>query len=215
MIKVLLVESQTLLREGLHALLKASDELEVVGAAANGREAIRLAKKLNPDVILMGAAVPDMTSVEAARQIRSAQPHIRILILSADVSRQEVFECLQAGAAGVVHTNSSTTELLSGIHKVLSSGTYLSPELANLVVGGYFRKAQDQREVNEMDVLTEREVEVLRLMVEGNASNKIAQTLNISARTVETHRRNIMEKLNVHSVAGLTKFAIRHGLTSL
>jgi DNA-binding NarL/FixJ family response regulator len=215
MIKVLLVEDQALPRAGFRALLDTSDELQVIGEAANGREAVRLAKKLNPDVILMDVAMPEMNGIEASRQIHDAQPHIRILMLSMHTNRQYLFESLRAGAAGFVPKDSAFTELLSAIQTVVSSGTYLSPPLAHLVLDDYFRRAQGNEEINELEILSSREREVLQLIAEGNSSAGIAQEMHISARTVDTHRHNIMKKLDIHSIAGLTKFAIRNGLCSL
>jgi DNA-binding NarL/FixJ family response regulator len=215
MIKVLLVEDLTLARAGFRALLDTSDALEVVGEAAHGREAIRLAKKLNPDVVLMDVAMPEMNGIEATRQIHAAQPHIRILMLSMHANRQYLFESLQAGAAGFVPKDSAFSELLAAIHSVVASGTYLSPPLAHLVLDDYFRRAQGKNEVSELEILSSREREVLQLIAEGNSSSEIALTMHISARTVDTHRHNIMKKLDIHSIAGLTKFAIRHGLCSL
>lgn len=215
MIKVLLVEDQALPRAGFRALLATSNDLDVVGEAANGRDAIRAAKKLNPDVILMDVAMPEMNGIEATRQIHSAQPHIRILMLSMYANRQYLFESLRAGAAGFVPKDSAFTELLSAIHAVATSGTYLSPPLAHLVLDDYFRRAQGKNEISEVEILSSREREVLQLIAEGNSSAEIAQAMHISARTVDTHRHNIMKKLDIHSIAGLTKFAIRHGLCSL
>jgi DNA-binding NarL/FixJ family response regulator len=215
MIKVLLVEDQALPRAGIRALLDASGELEVVGEAGNGREAVRLAKKLNPDVVLMDVAMPDMNGIEASRQIHEAQPHIRILMLSMHVNRQYLFESLRAGAAGFVPKDTAFTELLSAIQTVVSSGTYLSPPLAHLVLDDYFRRAQGKDQLSELEILSNREREVLQLIAEGNSSADIAREMHISARTVDTHRHNIMKKLDIHSIAGLTKFAIRNGLCSL
>jgi DNA-binding NarL/FixJ family response regulator len=215
MIKVLLVEDQALPRAGFRALLDTSADLEVVGEAANGREAVRLAKKLNPDVILMDVAMPDMNGIEASRQIHDAQPGIRILMLSMYTNRQYLFESLRAGAAGFVPKDSAFTELLSAIQTVVSSGTYLSPPLAHLVLDDYFRRAQGKDQMSELEILSNREREVLQLIAEGNSSAGIAQQMHISARTVDTHRHNIMKKLDIHSIAGLTKFAIRNGLCSL
>ena len=215
MIKVLLVEDLTLSRAGIRALLETADTLEVVGEAANGREAVRLAKKLEPDVILMDVAMPEMNGIEATRQIHVEQPQIRILMLSMHTNRQYLFESLQAGAAGFVPKDAAFAELLSAIHAVVANGTYLSPPLAHLVMDDYFRRAQGKNEVSELAVLSGREREVLQLIAEGNSSAEIAQTMHISARTVDTHRYNIMKKLEIHSIAGLTKFAIRNGLCSL
>jgi DNA-binding NarL/FixJ family response regulator len=215
MIKVLLVEDMALSRAGLRALLETSDQLEVVGEAANGREAIKLAKKLNPDVVLMDVAMPDMNGIEATRQIHAAQPNVRIVMLSMYANRQYLFESLQAGAAGFVPKDSAFADLLAAIKSVMTSGTYLSEPLSHMVLDDYFRRAQGKKEVNELEILTSREREVLQLIAEGNSSAEIAQTMHISARTVDTHRHNIMKKLDIHSIAGLTKFAIRNGLCSL
>jgi two-component system, NarL family, response regulator NreC len=215
MIRVLLVEDLTLSRAGVRALLQTSEKIEVVGEAANGREAIKLAKKLNPDVILMDVAMPEMNGIEATRTIHAEQPHIRVLMLSMHSNRQYLFESLQAGAAGFVPKDVAFAELLSAIHAVVANGTYLSPPLAHMVMDDYFRRAQGKNEISELAVLSGREREVLQLIAEGNSSSEIAQAMHISARTVDTHRHNIMKKLDIHSIAGLTKFAIRNGLCSL
>lgn len=215
MIRVLVVEDLTLSRAGVRALLQTSDKIEVVGEAANGREAIRLAKKLEPDVILMDVAMPEMNGIEATRQIHAEHPQIRVLMLSMHSNRQYLFESLQAGAAGFVPKDVAFSELLSAIHAVVTKGTYLSPPLAHMVMDDYFRRAQGKNEVSELAVLSGREREVLQLIAEGNSSAEVAQIMHISARTVDTHRHNIMKKLDIHSIAGLTKFAIRNGLCSL
>ncbi len=136
-------------------------------------------------------------------------------MLSMHSNRQYLFESLQAGAAGFVPKDVAFSELLSAIHAVVANGTYLSPPLAHLVMDDYFRRAQGKNEVSELAVLSGREREVLQLIAEGNSSAEIAQTMHISARTVDTHRHNIMKKLDIHSIAGLTKFAIRNGLCTL
>jgi DNA-binding NarL/FixJ family response regulator len=215
MIKILLVEDMALVRSGLRALLDTSDEVEVVGEAANGREAIRLSKKLNPDVILMDLAMPELNGIEAARNIHGAQPNVRIVMLTMHTDRQYLFESLRAGAVGYIPKDAAFTELLTGIKTVMQSGKYLSPPLAPLVLDDYFRRAHGNDDASELSKLSNREREVLQLIAEGNSSAEIAQLLHISARTVDTHRHNIMEKLAIHSIAGLTKFAIRHGLCSL
>lgn len=215
MIKALLVEDMTLTRSGFRALLENSGKVEVIGEAADGREAIKLAEKLNPDIILMDVSMPGLNGIEATRQIRAAQPHIRILMLSMHTAGPYVFESLRAGAAGYVLKDATFPELLSAIETVVGGGTYLSPSLTNVAVEDYVRLARGQHDTSELDKLSTREREVLQLIAEGHSSSNIARQLHISARTVDTHRHNIMQKLDIHSVAGLTKFAVRHGLCSL
>jgi len=218
-IKVLLVEGQALSRAGFHALLDTRDELEVVGEAANGLDAIRLAKKLNPDVVLMDRDVPQANGIEATRRIHTTQPHIRIIILFMDTNRQFLFETLRAGAAGIVPMDATFTELLSAIHAVVTSGKYLNPQLAHLVLDDYFRRTQGSKKaknvINDLELISGREREVLQLIADGNSSPEIATALQISARTVDAHRHHIMQKLDINSIAGLTRFAIRHGLCVL
>jgi DNA-binding NarL/FixJ family response regulator len=164
---------------------------------------------------LMDVAMPEMNGIEATRQIHAAQPHIRILMLSMHANRQYLFESLQAGASGFVPKDSAFSDLLKAIHSVVASGTYLSPPLADLVLDDYFRRAQGKNEKSELEILSSREREVLQLIAEGNSSTEIALHMHISARTVDTHRHHIMKKLDIHTIAGLTKFAIRNGLCSL
>jgi DNA-binding NarL/FixJ family response regulator len=215
MIRILLVGGQTLCRAGLRALLQTAAEVEVIEEAASGREAILLAKKLNPEVILMDTAIVDAKVIEATRQIHGTQPGICIIVLSARTDRQHLFEALQAGAVGFVSKDSAATELLVAIHAVVTSGTYLSPSVAHLVLDHYFLRVQADPESSELEVLSEREREVLKLIADGNSNAAIAKAMHISQRTVETHRQNMMKKLDIHSVAGLTKFAVRLGLSSI
>jgi len=215
MIKILLVGGQTLCRAGLRALLQTSIDFEVIDEEASGHEAVRLAKKLNPDVILMDTAKVDAKAIEATRQIHAAQPDIRIIVLSARASRQHLYEALQAGAVGFVSKESAATELLAAIHAVMTVGTFLSPSVAHLVLDRYFHRTQADPEAADLDVLSKREREVLQLIADGNSSAAIAKAMHISSRTVDAHRHNLMKKLDIHSIAGLTKFAIRHGLSSM
>src|SRR5580765_1159221 len=213
--KVLLVEDLTLNRSGIKALLEQSGEVQVVGEAADGREAIKLAQKLNPDVVLMDVAMPELNGIEATRQIRKSHPRIHIIMLSIHADRQYIFESLRAGASGYVPKNAAVNELLAAIKSVLSGGTFLSSSLANVVMENYLRRARGDNPLSDLEKLSAREREVLQLIAEGNSSVEIARRLHISARTVDTHRQHVMEKLDIHSIAGLTKFAIRHGLCSL
>jgi two-component system, NarL family, response regulator NreC len=213
--KVLLVEDFTLIRSGVRALLESSGKVQVVGEAVNGRDAIKLAKQVNPDIVLMDVAMPEMTGIEATRQIRAAQPNVRVIMLSMHADRQYIFESLRAGASGYVDKNVALNELLTAIETVLAGRTYLSSESADVVKDEYLRWVRGEHTATELEKLTAREREVLQLIAEGNSSAEIARRLFISVRTVDTHRFHIMEKLEIHSIAGLTKFAIRNGLGSL
>jgi DNA-binding NarL/FixJ family response regulator len=212
---ILLAEDHTLIRSGVRALLEQSGKVEVVDEVGDGRAAVRQAHQLNPDVVLMDVAMPEMNGIEAARQIRQAQPQVRVIMLSIHADRQYVFESLRAGASGYVLKNVALTELLSAIESVANGDTFLSPSLAPLVVEHYVRMAKGKPAASALEALSAREREVLQLLAEGNSSAEIAQRLHISARTVDTHRHNLMEKLDIHSIAGLTKFAIRNGLCEL
>jgi two-component system, NarL family, response regulator NreC len=213
--KVLLAEDLNILRSGVRALLERSGQVQIVGEAANGREALKLAQKLQPDVVLMDVAMPELNGIEAARQIRKALPQTRVMMLSMHADRQYIFESLRAGASGYVLKDAGIEEVLTAIKTVITGGTYLSSSLADVVLDDYMRRARGQDAKSEMDKLSAREREVLQLLAEGDSSAEIARRLHISARTVDSHRQHIMEKLEIHSIAGLTKFAIRHGLCAL
>jgi two-component system, NarL family, response regulator NreC len=213
--KVLLAEDLTLLRSGVRALLESTGKVQIVGEAGDGREALKQAQKLNPDVVLMDVAMPEMNGIEATRQIRKALPQVRVMMLSMHADRQYIFESLRAGASGYVLKTTALNELLSAIQTVVTGGTFLSASLADLVMEDYLRRARGYHAETELEKLSAREREVLQLLAEGNSSSEIARRLHISTRTVDTHRQHIMEKLDIHSIAGLTRFAIRHGLSSL
>ncbi|HYV35825.1 MAG TPA: response regulator transcription factor [Gemmataceae bacterium] len=213
--KVLLVEDLALTRCGMRVLLEKSGDVQIVGEAGDGREACKMAQKLNPEVVLMDVAMPEMNGIEATRQIRKALPRIHVVMLTMHADRQYIFESLRAGAAGYVLKTAALTEVLTAIKTVLAGGTYLSSSLSTVVMQDYLRRARGEQSESELEKLSAREREVLQLLAEGNSSSEIARRLHISTRTVDTHRQHIMEKLAIHSIAGLTKFAIRHGLCSL
>ena len=214
-VRIILAEDHTLVRSGVRALLEASGDVEIVGEAANGREAIEAAGRLNPDLILMDVAMPVLNGIEAASQLHDSQPDVRVLMLSMHVDRQYVFESLKAGARGYLLKAAAYTELLTAIKTVMSGRNYISPPLTDVVMEDYVRRAQGDFQKSEIDKLSAREREVLQLISEGKSSGEAAAVLHISVRTVDTHRHNIMTKLKIHTIAGLTKFAIRHGLGSL
>jgi two-component system, NarL family, response regulator NreC len=215
MIKVLLAEDLALNRTAYRALLETTGEVEVIGEAATGREAVRLARKLKPDVIMMDVVMPELNGIEAARQIHAAQPDVHILMVSMYAERHYIFESLRAGALGYVPKQAALSELMSGIRAVHAGGTYLSPPLSGLVMDDYVRRARGKDDTSELAKLSPRERQVLQLIAEGHSSAAIARTLHISTRTVDTHRHNLMEKLGIHSVAELTRFAIRNGVSAM
>ncbi|MGN6371302.1 MAG: response regulator [Phycisphaerae bacterium] len=212
---VLLAEDHALVRRGIRTMLEVEADMRVVGECGDGREAVRLFNRLRPDLVLMDVAMPDLNGIEAVRQMVASHPGSRIIMLSMHADGQYVVESLRAGASAYVLKDAAFGELLSAIKAVRDGNRYLSPPLNESMLTDYVRATRGERGVTEVDVLSNREREVLQLIGEGNTSAEIAGKLEISVRTVETHRQHIMEKLNIHSVAGLTKFAIRHGLCSL
>ena len=216
-IRILIADDHKIVCDGLKALLKAQPEMEIVAQAANGREAVKLAHQQKPDMVIMDVAMPDLNGLEAVRQILSAHPHIKVIALSMHSDRRYVTGMLSAGASGYILKHCAFEELVHAIHVVLSNQVYLSPAIAGIVVSELAQsKASRSRQSPSVSrQLTSREREVLQLIAEGHSARDIAQRLHLSVKTIETHRRQMMEKLGIHSVADLTKFAIREGLTSL
>ncbi len=212
--KVLLADDHAMMRGGLRMLLEQNAELAVVGEAEDGRETVRLVKKLSPDVVVMDIAMPDMNGIEATRQIVADHPGVKVIALSMHSDRHFVSEMLKAGATAYLLKQCAVDELLAAIKTVLKNQTYLSPCISGVVVD-HFVRSSSKSEPSAFSHLTDREREVLQLMAEGKSSKVIANQLNLSIKTIETHRMKIMEKLNIHTVAELTKYAIREGLTSL
>ena len=214
-LNVLLVEDHTLVRSGIRALLESAPGLAVVGEAANGRRAVEMVGQLKPELVLMDVTMPELNGIDAARQIRVAHPDTRVLILSMHEDRQYVFESLKAGANGYVLKAAAFQDLLGAIQTVMAGKNYISPALADTVMNDYVRRAKGEGKDSDLHRLSAREREVLQLIAEGKSSGEVGELLGISVRTVDTHRHNIMTKLEIHSIAGLTKFAIRHGLCVL
>jgi DNA-binding NarL/FixJ family response regulator len=185
--------------------------MQVAGNASTGREAVRLTRELEPDVVIMDVAMPELNGIEATRQIVDAQPATRVIGLSMHADKRFIRGMLEARAAGYLLKECAAAELALAIRTVVGGRIYLSPAITGVVVEDYVGRRSDERH----RLLTPREREVLQLLAEGNSTREIAQSLFISVKTVETHRRQIMEKVQIHSVAELTKFAIKEGLTSL
>jgi two-component system, NarL family, response regulator NreC len=214
-IRILLVDDHSIFRQGLRVLLDKKEGFEVVGEAENGRVGLSLARKHEPDVIVMDINMPDLNGVDAARQILAELPRTRIIALSMYSDRSYVKGMLKAGVAGYLLKNCAFEELSKAVLAVVGHQTYLSPKISD-VVRKEFVKMMDSGEAGSVaEVLTDKEREVLQLIAEGKKTKDIADRLHISVKTVEARRSKIMEKLKINSVAGLTKFAIREGLTSV
>ena len=212
-IKVLVADDHQIMREGLRAMLEKEHDIVVLGEAEDGRMIERMARELAPDVIIMDVAMPDLNGIEATRQIVAELPGVKIIALSMHDDRRFVLNMLKAGAAGYMLKDSAFTDLAKAIRVVMSGKTYLSHEVTDIVVKDYVSSSQPA-ESSAFHLLSPREREVLQLLAEGKTSAQIGENLHISVKTVETHRQQIMIKLKIRSVAELTKYAIREGLTS-
>ncbi len=213
-IRILLADDHKITRQGLRSLLDENDDMEVLAEAENGRDAIELARKLNPDVIIMDVSMPDLNGVEASRQIIQDNPDIKVIALSMHSDTLFVSEMLKSGASGYLLKDCAFQELEQAIRTVTDGKAYLSPSISGVVVEDYLHRLS-KADMSTSEVLTDREREVLQLIAEGQSTKQVALKLHISAKTVETHRRQIMNKLDMHTVAELTKYAIRKGLTAL
>ncbi len=213
-IRVLIADDHKILRQGLITLLQGESDIEVVGEADDGYKTMELIKESQPDVVIMDVAMPNLNGVEVTRQVVAAFPGIRIIALSMHADRRFVVGMLAAGAWGYLLKDSAFEELALSIRSVMDYRVYLSPGIAGVVVKDYMDRLMASGSLDAA-ALTSRETEVLQLLAEGKTTADIASLLEISVKTVETHRKQIMDKLNLHSVAELTKYAIREGLTSL
>ena len=212
--RVLIADDHKIMRDGLRSLLSDQGGFEVVGEAENGLQAVQLARETSPDVVIMDVAMPDLNGMDASRQILESLHGAKVVALSMHADRRFVAEMLRAGASGYVLKHAAFEELVAAIRAVTVGRTYLSSSILDVVVSDYVRKLDDSAEGAHAR-LTDRERQVLQLVAEGHNTKEVALTLNVSVKTVETHRQNIMNKLEVHSLAGLTKFAVREGLTGL
>ncbi|MQY50625.1 response regulator transcription factor [Rhodocyclus tenuis] len=210
--RVLLVDDHKILREALGSVLERENDLALIGEASEGDEALRLSRELKPDVVVMDIGLPLVSGIEVTRRLLRDHPDIRVLALSTFSDRRIVLQMLDAGASGYIVKSAGRDELLRGIRSLAQGRTYICPEVAAIVVDSVRGRKPTQRINGER--LGRREREVLQLLADGRTSPEIAGTLHIATSTVEVHRRNIMRKLDLHSVAELTKYAIRNGLTT-
>jgi DNA-binding NarL/FixJ family response regulator len=214
-IKVMLVDDHKMVSEVLSALLARETDMEVVAIAENGRDAIRMARETKPDVIVMDLTMPELNGLEACRRIMAETPESRIIVLSMHMEKEYVVEALKAGAKGYIQKMSAFKTLVGSIRCVQEKNGFLDPTITGIVLKDYIEHLNKPGATNEQSALSTREREVLQLIAEGKSTKDIAFTLDISAKTVETHRRQIMQKLQLTNVAELTRFAIREGITSL
>lgn len=210
-IRILLADDHRIVRDGLRNLLEKKCDADVIGEAETGRVAVQLARKLRPDVVLMDLAMPDLNGLEATRKIVTEAPEVKVVVLSMHADRRFVTGALSSGASGYLLKDCSFEELAVALRAVAAGQRYLSPAVAGVVIEHLGRTPN----CSPCAVLTPREREILQLLAEGTTTKKIASKLNVSVKTVETHRHQIMQKLSVGSIAELTKYAIREGLTSL
>lgn len=208
-IRVLLADDHAMLRDGLQALLQAAADIEVAGSASNGREALRLAAELNPDVIVMDITMPDMNGLEALALLREKHPRIRVVMLSMHSSSEHVYRALNAGAAGYLLKESAGEDIVTAIRRVHAGRSYMSPALSALER----RSAPRSDGGGPLASLSSRERQVLQLVVEGRSSSEIAALVHLSPKSVDTYRSRLMKKLGVSDLPALVKFAVRHGLT--
>lgn len=212
--RIIIAEDHTILREGLRAMLSSTPDLEVIGEVDNGRAAIQCAEDMKHDLILMDLSMPRMTGMDAIREIKKRSPNTKILALTVHKDEEYILAALQAGADGYVLKDATQDELIMAIKTVLMGKPYLSPGVSEKVIGGYLEGRKTLEPQSAWDTLTQREREILKLIAEGYRNREIADYLCISVKTVDTHRTNLMKKLNIHSVASLTAFAIEKGLVT-
>ena len=212
--KVLIADDHQILREGLCALLRTIPGVAVLGEAGNGRDAVTLARRLCPDVVLMDISMPGLNGIDATREIRASLPQVRVIALSVHSDRQSVVDMLEAGAQGYVPKECTLDELAGAMRTVMTGNVYLSPGVSTLVVDEYVRHPRPGP-ADASPALTPREREVLQLLAEGHSTKEIASRLTCGVKTVETHRAHLSAKTGLHSIADLTKYAIRHGLTTV
>jgi two-component system response regulator NreC len=215
MIRVLLADDHTLFREGVRALLATEEDIEVVGEASNGEEAVRMAVELSPDVVVMDLMMPVMNGIEATQRIHDSRPEVKVLVLSMYDDEEYVQRLLAAGACGCMLKQATGDELVRAVREVVSGGMPLHPAVAARLVKDYVRRVQGQDDASVSGALTPRELEVLRLVAEGHTNQDVADRLGLSRKTVDAHRTNLMRKLGLHDVTELVKYALRHRIITL
>ena len=214
-IRVLIADDHKIVRQGIRKLLEAEPDLEVVGEALDGREVVKKASQLKPDLVLIDIAMPNLNGLEATRQIKKALPKVKVLILTMHKNEEYVLQSLQAGASGYLLKDAAVEDLVFAIRSVHRLDSFLSPAVSKTVIGAYLSKNKSKKKLSAFEVLTDREREILQLIAEGHTNQQVADTLFISVKTVEAHRSNIMRKLDIHDITELVKYAIKKGIIDL
>ena len=212
--RILLADDHKIVREGLRSLLEKQPDMEIIAEAADGRTTVKLVQEMSPNVVIMDVAMPGLNGIEATRQIITKVPGVKVVALSMYSDRRFIAGMLSAGASGYLLKDCALEELVEAIHTVVANGSYLSPTIIDVVVKDYIHHLE-KTDPSAFSVLTTREREVLQLLAEGKTVKEIASQLGRSVKTIETHRQQIMDKLRIHSIAELTKYAIREGLIVL
>jgi DNA-binding NarL/FixJ family response regulator len=215
MTKIVVADDHKIVRQGLRTLLTAEHDMEVLAEADNGRDVLRLARELQPDIIIMDISMPDLNGIDATRQLLTETPGVKVVALSMHSDSLFVLNMLKAGASGYLLKDCALEELVKAIRTVMANKTYLSPGISDILIKDFMQGWSTSSGASAFSVLTAREREVLQLMAEGRSTVQIATSLCVSVKTVEAHRKQLMNKLGIHNIAGLTKYAIREGLTSL
>ena len=214
-INVFLVDDHTIVRDGLNALIKSQRNINVIGTADDGLDAVHQINVFKPDVVLMDISMPILNGIEATVKILENNPDTRIIILSMHDDPEHIYRALKAGAKGYLLKDSAGQEVVQAIRQVNAGGTYLSQKVADKVADNFLDQKTKKASFRSLDLLINRELETLRMVVEGKSSVEISRDLNLSKKTIETYRSRIMDKLGIHDIPGLVKYAIQQGLTSL
>lgn len=214
-VKLLVADDHKIFRQGIKKLLEEEPDLQVVGEAADGRETIKKATELKPDVILMDIAMANLNGLQATKQIKKILPDTKVIMVTMHKNEEYVLQSFQAGASGYILKEGAVEELVSAIRTIHQDKSFLSPAISKTLIDAYLRKMETGKTETPFDLLTDREREVLQLIAEGNTNREVAKLLFISVKTVEAHRAHIMQKLNIHEIARLVKYAIQKGLVDL
>jgi DNA-binding NarL/FixJ family response regulator len=214
-IRVLVADDHAIIREGLGVMLGNQPDMEVVGVAANGREAIRLVDEDEPDVAVIDISMPELNGIEAIQQLLPRHPHMKVIVLSIHATKPYVYRSLKAGAKGYLIKETAGLEVVKAVRAVVRGERYLSQRIADLLTDASFRNLEPSMDTSPLEQLSPREREILQLVAEGKTSQEIAERLSISSKTVDTYRSRLMHKIGVEDMAGLIKFAIQHGVISL